>query len=231
MWKKKYAKSASSSSGGKTAGLKRSQSSSNVGGASGGGGARGLGDWFEILPANQQASAVAGTGPKIGESEQALDSRSFYFNTLSRMSSWVSIVPVVFAFLITNTLQVCPAGVQPKDGTLLDSRHVIKPHNYCLDPGSILNITEFNVQKPVHFEVGALVWVPDDEDVANPASVARNPFCPGEKGCVVFDDDDGTELELMPEETACLMPMDSQVLKPDISDLITLDSLHEYAIL
>ena len=92
-------------------------------------------------------------------------------------------------------------------------------------------MTEYNVQKPAPFEVGALVWVPDDDDVANPASVAKSPFCAGERGCVVFDDDDGTELELMPEETACLMPMDAQVLKPDVSDLITLDSLHEYAIL
>ena len=55
------------------------------------------------------------------------------------------------------------------------------------------------MQPPKPFELGALVWVPDDEDIANPATVAKNEFCPGERGCVVFDDDEGTELELTPQ--------------------------------
>jgi hypothetical protein len=58
-----------------------------------------------------------------------------------------------------------------------------------------------------------LVWVEDEADVVNPAKVGGDEggdgFCPGEKGQVVFND--GTTLDLLPEETAALQPMNEQV--------------------
>jgi hypothetical protein len=84
------------------------------------------------------------------------------------------------------------------------------------------------LEPPVQLELGSMVWVPDDDDVANAAFV-EVPFAPGAKGSVKFDD--GLVVQLMPEETASVLPMDQQVLDEKINDLITLDQLNEFAVL
>jgi hypothetical protein len=84
------------------------------------------------------------------------------------------------------------------------------------------------LEPPREFEVGSMVWVPDDHDVAN-AALVEEPFAPGAKGSVKFDD--GLVVKLMPEETASVLHMDQQVLDEKIHDLITLDQLNEYAVL
>ena len=85
---------------------------------------------------------------------------------------------------------------------------------------------------PTPWEAGSMVWVPDEDEVCNPAWVAGDGFCPGHGGTVVFDQGPGAEeVSLTAVESAALLPMEPKVLDKSVDDLITLDDLNEFAIL
>jgi myosin heavy subunit len=100
--------------------------------------------------------------------------------------------------------------------------HGAKPENLPLTHDSIPPL-------PVPFAEDSLVWVPDEEDVCQPATVVGS-FCPGERGSIKFDGEPEAT-ELSQEETAALQQMEPQVLKPEVDDMITLDQLIEFSIL
>ena len=83
---------------------------------------------------------------------------------------------------------------------------------------------------PTVLEPGTHVWLPDAAEIVHAAVVVGEPFCRGEAGAVqVASRPNPTKLD--PVESAGLLPLDPQVLRPDIEDLITLDELSERAIL
>jgi myosin heavy subunit len=78
------------------------------------------------------------------------------------------------------------------------------------------------------FESGTWVWLTDETDFVQPAQVTVG-FDRGGPGAIKTND--GTEIDLTPEQTKVIEEMDEQVLEPDLADLITLNELTENSVL